>query len=30
MRALLESLVEGPWKASFGTLVAGASKLDRR
>jgi quinol monooxygenase YgiN len=28
MRALLEDLVEGPWKASFGTLVAGASKLD--
>ena len=30
MRELLEDLVEGPWKASFGSLVAGASKLTAR
>jgi quinol monooxygenase YgiN len=27
VRALLEDLVEGPWQPSFGSLVAGGSKL---
>jgi quinol monooxygenase YgiN len=27
VRALLEDLVDGPWQPSFGSLVAGGSKL---
>jgi quinol monooxygenase YgiN len=30
VRKLLEDLVEGPWKPTFGSLIAGGSKLSAR